>query len=155
MSVEQETTRDYRRTLNITLSDKDPGAFPQRGNLPQREPERQKLWEDSQLYRKTLEKPAPKGSFILHDGPPYSNGNIHMGHALNKTAKDIVIRYRVMQECPSKTPFHANFARRNRHPTALRSDAPAESMHKAGLTPNANSLSGLELGGTGSAPTSP
>lgn len=88
---------DYRKTLNITLSDKDPGAFPQRGNLPTQEPERQQRWEAMNLYRKSLDKPAPKGKFILHDGPPYSNGNIHLGHALNKIAKDVIVRYRSMQ----------------------------------------------------------
>ena len=85
------STNDYRSTLNITLSDKDPGAFPQRGNLPTKEPERQKRWEAMELYRKTLEKPSPKGKFLLHDGPPYSNGNIHLGHALNKISKDVKI----------------------------------------------------------------
>ncbi len=88
------STNDYRSTLNITLSDKDPGAFPQRGNLPTKEPERQKRWEEIGLYRKSLEKPCPKGKFLLHDGPPYSNGNIHLGHALNKISKDVIIRYR-------------------------------------------------------------
>src|SRR5581483_3123564 len=92
-----ETKDDYRQTLNITLSDKDPGAFPQRGNLPAKEPEYQRRWEAMDLYRKSLEKPAPRGSFILHDGPPYSKGNIHLGHALNKVAKDIVTRFRTMQ----------------------------------------------------------
>ncbi len=97
MTTTQEEKRDYRRTLNITLSDKDPGAFPQRGNLPTKEPEYQKRWEQNGLYRKSLEKPAPRGSFVLHDGPPYSNGDIHLGHSLNKIAKDIVTRFRTMQ----------------------------------------------------------
>ncbi len=88
---------DYRKTLNITLSDKDPGAFPQRGSLPTKEPERQQRWEASNLYRKSLEKPSPKGKFVLHDGPPYSNGDIHLGHALNKIAKDVIVRYKSMQ----------------------------------------------------------
>lgn len=87
---------DYKKTLNITLSDRDPRAMPQRANLPAREPEIQKRWEEIDLYRLSLEKEAPRGDFILHDGPPYSNGNIHLGHALNKIAKDIIIKYRTM-----------------------------------------------------------
>jgi isoleucyl-tRNA synthetase len=94
---ENEEKRDYRRTLNITLSDKDPGAFPQRGNLPAKEPEYQRRWEAIDLYRKSLEKPAPRGKFILHDGPPYSNGDVHLGTALNKVAKDIITRFKTMQ----------------------------------------------------------
>ncbi len=61
---------DYRKTLNITLNDKDPSAFPQRANLPAREPEFQRRWEAADVYRKSVDKPAPKGEFILHDGPP-------------------------------------------------------------------------------------
>ena len=94
---ENSTRRDYRGTLNITLNDKDAGAFPQRGSLHTREPELQQRWEAMDLYRKSLEKPAPLGAFVLHDGPPYSNGDIHLGHALNKVAKDIITRFRTMQ----------------------------------------------------------
>lgn len=92
-----ETKSNYRDTLNITLSDKDPGAFPQRGNLPAKEPEFQRRWQESDIYGKSLSKPAPRGTFVLHDGPPYSNGDIHLGHALNKIAKDITTRFRSMQ----------------------------------------------------------
>ncbi|HLK56592.1 MAG TPA: class I tRNA ligase family protein, partial [Chthonomonadaceae bacterium] len=95
MMTDTEQKRDYRGTLNITLSDKDPGAFPQRGNLPTREPKFQQRWEAMGLYKKSLDKPGP--TFILHDGPPYSNGDIHLGHTLNKVAKDIVTRLRTMQ----------------------------------------------------------
>ncbi|HSV73660.1 MAG TPA: isoleucine--tRNA ligase [Chthonomonadales bacterium] len=87
---------DYKQTLNITLSDKDPRAMPQRANLPQREMQIQARWDAIDLYRRTLEKPAPKGTFVLHDGPPYSNGDIHLGHALNKIAKDIIVKYKTM-----------------------------------------------------------
>lgn len=95
-STDAKSPSDYRKTLNITLSDRDPGAFPQRGNLPTREPEFQRRWAQLGVYAKSLQKPAPKGTFILHDGPPYSNGNIHLGHALNKIAKDITTRFRSM-----------------------------------------------------------
>jgi len=94
--VEIEPKTDYKPTLNITLSDKDPNAFPQRGNLPTRELDWQARWKAMDLYRLSLEKPAPNGEFTLHDGPPYSNGDIHLGHALNKTAKDITTRYKTM-----------------------------------------------------------
>ncbi|MGC8667656.1 MAG: isoleucine--tRNA ligase [Chthonomonadales bacterium] len=88
---------DYKKTLNITLSDKDPGAMPQRANLPALEPRIQKRWDEIDLYHLSLEKEAPLGTFILHDGPPYSNGDIHLGHALNKIAKDIIVKFRTMQ----------------------------------------------------------
>ncbi|MBM3493015.1 MAG: isoleucine--tRNA ligase [Armatimonadetes bacterium] len=87
---------DYKPTLNITLNDRDPGAMPQRGNLPAREPEIQRMWDEIGLYRLSLDKPAPNGAFILHDGPPYSNGDIHLGHALNKIAKDIIVKYKTL-----------------------------------------------------------
>lgn len=87
---------DYKKTLNITLGDKDPGAMQQRANLPTREPDIQRYWDEIQLYRLSIEKPAPKGTFILHDGPPYSNGDIHLGHALNKIAKDIIVKYKTL-----------------------------------------------------------
>ena len=89
--------KDYKSTLNITLNDKDPGAFPQRGALPTREPLLQQRWDEANLYRKSVDKDAPRGQFILHDGPPYSNGDIHLGHALNKVAKDVVTRFKTMQ----------------------------------------------------------
>ncbi|MDE2125412.1 MAG: isoleucine--tRNA ligase [Armatimonadetes bacterium] len=89
--------RDYRPTLNVTLKDSEPGAFPQRGNLPVREPGILRRWEETGLYRQSLDRPAPAGPFVLHDGPPYSNGNIHLGHALNKIAKDFVTRLKMMQ----------------------------------------------------------
>jgi len=88
---------NYRETLNLPKTD-----FPMRADLSKREPEIQEFWEKQDIYRKSLEKPAPKGDFILHDGPPYSNGHIHMGHALNKTLKDFVVKYRSMtgRRCP-------------------------------------------------------
>lgn len=67
-----------------------------KANLPEREPQIQKLWEEIQVYRALSERDAPKGQFLLHDGPPYSNGDIHMGHALNKVLKDFVVRYKAM-----------------------------------------------------------
>ncbi|MBX3022609.1 MAG: isoleucine--tRNA ligase [Bdellovibrionales bacterium] len=68
--------------------------FPMKGNLSQNEPARIAAWSKDGLYQKILNRPAPKGTFVLPDGPPYANGNIHVGHALNKILKDIVIKYK-------------------------------------------------------------
>ena len=70
--------------------------FPMRAGLPNREPEWQKAWEDNHLYEQRLKLNEGKASFILHDGPPYANGNIHLGHSLNKISKDIILRYKAM-----------------------------------------------------------
>lgn len=68
--------------------------FPMKGNLAQTEPERIAKWSANKIYQKMLSKPAPKGTFVMPDGPPYANGNIHVGHVLNKVLKDIVIKYK-------------------------------------------------------------
>ena len=82
---------DYGKTLNLPQTE-----FPMRGNLPAREPEILEKWEKEELYKSLMEKNEGKPSFILHDGPPYANGDMHMGHALNKTLKDIITRYKNM-----------------------------------------------------------
>ncbi len=81
---------DYSKTVNLPVT-----AFPMKANLPVREPDYQKLWEEKDIYNKALNE-AKNGTFILHDGPPYSNGEIHIGHALNKILKDIIVRYYLM-----------------------------------------------------------
>ncbi|MEW6739728.1 MAG: isoleucine--tRNA ligase [Nitrospirota bacterium] len=83
---------DYKDTLNLPQTD-----FPMKANLNQREPEMLKLWEEKAIYRRLQEKNKGNKSFILHDGPPYANGNIHIGHALNKILKDIIVKYKSMQ----------------------------------------------------------
>ena len=83
--------KDYTSTLNLPKTD-----FPMRANLPQREPEMQKAWEDEGIYEQMLKRNADKPSFILHDGPPFSNGNIHMGTAMNKVLKDFINKYKSM-----------------------------------------------------------
>jgi len=80
---------DYGATLNLPKTE-----FPMRGNLPVREPEMLKKLEEMDLYGGLMEKNEGKPLFILHDGPPYANGDMHMGHALNKTLKDIITRYK-------------------------------------------------------------
>lgn len=89
---------NYRDSLNLP---KD--TLPMRADLPRREPQFQRFWEERQIYRRSLERPAPRGTFILHDGPPYSNGDIHMGHAINKVVKDIITRHRTM--CGYRAPY--------------------------------------------------
>lgn len=79
---------DYGKTLNLPKTD-----FPMRGNLPQREPEFLKFWDKANIYAKVEQKNSGRPKFILHDGPPYANGHIHLGHALNKVLKDIIIKY--------------------------------------------------------------
>lgn len=81
----------YKDTLNLGQTD-----FPMRGSLPKTEPERQAKWYDNDLYAKRLAQNETKPHFNLHDGPPYANGNIHIGHALNKISKDIIVRYKNM-----------------------------------------------------------
>ncbi len=71
-------------------------AFPMKANLPVRELEREKDWEENRVYEKRQEKNAGKPTFVLHDGPPYANGAVHMGHALNKISKDIIVRSKSM-----------------------------------------------------------
>ncbi len=82
----------YKETLNLPSTD-----FPMRGNLPQREPEIMQRWVELDLDRLLSEPDPDKPNFTLHDGPPYANGNIHIGHALNKILKDIVIKSKRMQ----------------------------------------------------------
>ncbi|MBQ8435529.1 MAG: class I tRNA ligase family protein, partial [Oscillospiraceae bacterium] len=82
---------DYNKTLNLPQTD-----FPMRGNLPKREPDTLKKWEDNRLYYKMIDNNKDKPKYILHDGPPYANGQIHVGTALNKTLKDFIIKHKNM-----------------------------------------------------------
>ena len=78
---------DYKATLNLPDTD-----FPMRGNLANREPEMLKQWQESNLYQKIRQASDGRPTFVLHDGPPYANGDIHIGHAVNKILKDIIIK---------------------------------------------------------------
>ncbi len=80
---------NYKNTLLIPKT-----TFEMRGNLTNKEPEIQKMWEEKEIYKKILISNKNQKKFILHDGPPYANGNLHMGHALNKILKDIIIRHK-------------------------------------------------------------
>jgi len=82
---------DYRKTLNLPDT-----PFPMRGDLPKREPNWVADWQQRKLYQKIRKAAAGRPKFILHDGPPYANGSIHIGHALNKILKDIIVRSKTL-----------------------------------------------------------
>ncbi|RKQ37412.1 isoleucine--tRNA ligase [Oceanobacillus halophilus] len=82
---------DYKDTLLMPKT-----KFKMRGNLPNKEPKRQELWEENEIYEKVQERTKGRPSFVLHDGPPYANGDLHIGHALNKILKDIIVRQKSM-----------------------------------------------------------
>ncbi|OGX38140.1 MAG: isoleucine--tRNA ligase [Omnitrophica WOR_2 bacterium RIFCSPHIGHO2_02_FULL_68_15] len=83
---------DYRATLNLPKT-----AFPMKANLPAREPEQLAEWARMQLAEQVRARRQGRPRFVLHDGPPYANGEIHIGHALNKILKDIIVRYKTMR----------------------------------------------------------
>ena len=83
---------DYKSTLNLPQT-----AFPMKGNLPNREPEFVERWMKQGLYERIQASRAGKPLYVLHDGPPYANGHIHIGHALNKILKDIIVKSRTME----------------------------------------------------------
>lgn len=88
------STPDYKSTIRLPQTE-----FPMKGNLPQKEPEIIKNWEDKKIYQRMIEKNMKSGPkyFTLPDGPPYANGSIHIGHALNKNLKDFIVKYKTMQ----------------------------------------------------------
>ncbi|MGK0256556.1 MAG: isoleucyl-tRNA synthetase, partial [Arcobacteraceae bacterium] len=88
MATETTNKIDYKDTLQLPKT-----SFPMRGSLPHNEPIQYKLWNDEKVYEKMKQNRKGCESFTLHDGPPYANGNIHIGHALNKVLKDIIIKY--------------------------------------------------------------
>lgn len=83
---------DYSKTLNLPETD-----FPMRGNLPKREPEIMEFWKTNDIYNKRQQKAEGKKQFILHDGPPYANGKIHLGHVVNKVLKDMILKYKSLR----------------------------------------------------------
>ncbi|MDZ7823653.1 MAG: isoleucine--tRNA ligase [Ahrensia sp.] len=82
-----DTKIDYSKTLNLPETD-----FPMRAGLPQKEPEIIARWDEMNLYKRLREDAAGRPKYVLHDGPPYANGNLHIGHALNKILKDVITR---------------------------------------------------------------
>lgn len=87
---------DYKHTLNLPET-----AFPMRGNLAQREPKMLQQWTEKKLYHKIREAKQGKTPFILHDGPPYANGDIHIGHAVNKILKDVIVKAKTLSDFDS------------------------------------------------------
>ncbi len=116
---------DYKPTLNLLKTD-----FPMKANLAQREPEIQQFWSSLDLYRRSLEKDAPRGTFVLHDGPPYSNGDVHIGTVVqNKVPKDFIVRYKTMRG------FHAPYVPGwDNHGLPIENNVAKEFMEK-GVTP--------------------
>ncbi|WP_407268035.1 isoleucine--tRNA ligase [Radiobacillus sp. PE A8.2] len=89
---------DYKQTLLMPQTD-----FPMRGNLPNKEPKMQEEWDQAKIYEQVQKRTEDRPLFVLHDGPPYANGDLHMGHALNKVLKDFIVRYKSM------SGFHAPY----------------------------------------------
>ena len=83
---------DYKQNLNLPKT-----QFPMKASLAKREPQQLAEWEAERLYEKIRQASSGREQFILHDGPPYANGNIHIGHALNKILKDIIIKCKTME----------------------------------------------------------
>ena len=121
---------DYNETLNLPKTD-----FPMRAGLPTREPEFLARWEANDQYAKLMKHNEGKPLFVLHDGPPYANGDIHIGHALNKTLKDFIVRYKNMTGF--KSPFVPGWDTHGL-PTEL------AARKKAGISAETN-ISDLEL----------
>ena len=96
---------DYSKTLNVPKPDvKNPdgldtneSSIPQRANLARREPQMLEFWQRNRIYEASLKGTTARGTFLLHDGPPFSNGDIHIGHAFNKILKDVVTKFRTME----------------------------------------------------------
>ena len=82
---------DYKNTLNLPKTE-----FPMKGNLPNKEPLIQEKWEKENLYSQLLDSNKDREKYILHDGPPYANGDIHIGHAVNKILKDVIVRSKIL-----------------------------------------------------------
>ncbi len=122
--------QDFKNTMNLPAT-----KFPMRAGLPKSEPETLKTWETDRVYETLMEKNEGKPLFVLHDGPPYANGDIHLGTALNKVLKDIIIRYKNMSGF--KAPYVPGWDTHGL-PTELKARA------KAGIT-NSTSISDTEL----------
>ena len=87
----EESKQDSKYKLNLPET-----SFPMRGDLAKREPAWLQAWQDKKLYQRIRKARAGKEKFILHDGPPYANGDIHIGHAVNKILKDIIVKSKTM-----------------------------------------------------------
>src|SRR3954449_9829565 len=86
------TKKSYKDTLNLPQT-----AFPMEAKLVQNEPARLKKWQEGKLYDQVLAARTNAPKWVLHDGPPFANGDIHIGHVINKTLKDVIVKFRTMQ----------------------------------------------------------
>src|SRR5437660_4541610 len=92
MSTETQEKKSYKQTLNLPQT-----AFPMEAKLVQNEPGRLQKWRESGLYEQIQRARAGAGKWVLHDGPPFANADIHIGHVVNKTLKDVILRFRTME----------------------------------------------------------
>ena len=122
--------QDYNNTINLPKTE-----FPMRAGLPKREPGFLENWEKNDLYHELMKKNEGKPLFVLHDGPPYANGDIHLGTALNKTLKDFIVRYKNMSGF--KAPYVPGWDTHGL-PTELKA------RKKAGVS-NSTAISDIEL----------
>ena len=142
--------QDYKHTLNLPST-----SFPMKGNLAQREPQILKQWQEADIYQRIRrECAAREKKFILHDGPPYANGDIHIGHAVNKILKDIVVKSKTMDgydapfvpgwDCHG-LPIEVMVEKKRKASPGKKSarkifDQPVGNMHKIRLTGNGRTL---------------
>ncbi len=135
---------DYKQTLNLPDT-----AFPMKADLARREPERVARWLSDDIYMELRRRAAGRPKFVLVDGPPYANGVIHIGHAVNKVLKDIIVKsrtldgYRLALRARLGLPRAARSNSRSRRSTAAsaRSSMPTRSARPAANTPRARSRS--------------
>ena len=152
-----QETKDYKSTVFLPVTD-----FPMKAGLAQKEPAILARWEEMDLYGKLRDRRKGRTRFILHDGPPYANGDIHMGHAMNKVLKDIIVRSQSLRgldapyvpgwDChglPIEWKIEEEYRKkkRNKDEVPPPSSAPnAAPMRPNGLISSAISSSGSEIG---------
>ena len=129
-----ERRMDYKSTLNLPQTD-----FPMKADLVVREPQRLAKWQKAGLYERIQAQRAQAARFVLHDGPPFANGDIHIGHALNKILKDIVIRYKSLRGF--NAPYIPGWPV-TRHPTPPRFGSAVKPTHANTSTSSAPNSSG-------------
>jgi len=118
-------SQNYKETLNLPRTD-----FPMKANLAAREPEMLKMWEETRLYQQIQKSRQDRELFVLHDGPPFANGDVHMGTALNKILKDFVVKSQTMTvtDCLSNTKLSKNPAGFHRSKSAKNRKRSRESL---------------------------
>ncbi|HEV3157900.1 MAG TPA: isoleucine--tRNA ligase [Candidatus Baltobacteraceae bacterium] len=130
---------DYRSTLNLPTTD-----FPMKADLPKREPQRMRWWHEQRIYERRLERNAANPPWILHDGPPYANGEFHVGHLLNRVLKDVFVKFHMLDgryanfvpgwdmhglPIETETLKHLGLDFRKTHPLELRAKCRERALH--------------------------